>query len=134
MSFQPRYFIPLTCILSACASTTPDVAIGYYLPKANTKLTVVHAFACNADNTNHVVATGANIATTYESDFSRGRKTVPLRKIVGTANSGSASFTLTEDGRLAGINASSTGAGEDIIKGVLSIAKTFATLDTKKIY
>lgn len=127
-----RCVVPLACVLSGCASTMPDVDIGYYLPKAQTKLTVVHAFACNADNTNHVVASGATAATTYESDFSRGRKTVPLKRIIGTANSGSASFTLTDDGRLSGINTSSTGAGEDIVKGILSIAKTVATLGEKQ--
>jgi hypothetical protein len=106
---------PLLC---ACAAT-PDVQMSYYLPKASMSLKAIRTVGCGKDgilySTTDVVPT-----TSYSRDD--GTLT-PLyfQSTGGTFSNADLAVKLADDGRLLGINVTTEGQGEDILKAVAPI-------------
>ncbi len=118
---------PLLMLLGACA-TTPDVTVGYYLPKAEAKVQVIQSADCDASKSQVFVANTATLATAISSDRAAPRRTVSLKALDGAFANTDAAFKFTEDGRLQSVNASSTGKGEDVVKSTVTLSATLARL------
>ncbi|MXO58557.1 hypothetical protein GRI89_03245 [Altererythrobacter salegens] len=113
-------------ILGGCAHT-PDVTVGYYLPKSDVSFKVIRTVACDKDS-NPIVATAVTPTVKHTADMS-SRKTVALSGLRGALSDTDVKFEFFEDGRLSGLNANSTGQGEAILKTVMTIASTVLGTD-----
>ena len=117
--------LPPLMLLGACA-TTPDVTVGYYLPRAEAKVQVIQSADCDASKTQVFVANTVTLTTVISSDRTSPRRSVSLKALDGAFANTDAAFKFTEDGRLQSVNASSTGKGEDVIKSGFTLAATVA--------
>jgi hypothetical protein len=112
--------------LGGCA-TLPDVTVKYYPTKATIKLVTIETVACDSDYKNLVYAASTTATITGAAD--RKATVIPI-SIKAPASSGSdldSSFTFTDDGRLKGVNITTTGEGEEIIKSAASVAAAVLT-------
>ena len=111
--------------LSACAST-PDVTYSYYPARSITAVTVTQTISCTDDKQKPILSYTPQVTTTYAADYSAAGApyTLPIRSLDHTFSDTDAGVTLTDDGRLKGINSTSTGQGETILKSALSLAAT----------
>jgi hypothetical protein len=126
-------FLFVALCISACASM-PDVIASYYLPKTSVSVHVVRTFACNAAKESFTTST-VTAAVTHAADLDK-RQTVALRSLDGTLSDADVQLQFYEDGRLKGINSSSTGQAEAVIKPLVAIAAaafgaTHSTPDSK---
>jgi hypothetical protein len=110
-----------TQLTVACAST-PDMEVGYFLPKASTQFKAIETVTC--DKGNHLLgAVTGTISTTYSADSDQ-RRTVLLRRLDGPLSDTDVGFDFTDDGRLKGMNAETTGQGEAIVKAAANVFST----------
>jgi hypothetical protein len=127
-----------SAMLVGCGNI-PDVTISYYFPRAKTQLTVTQTIGCNAKPTSgHRIirsVLSVSAATTNSADLDWIDKDhhlkqghIPYRSFRGTWSDADATVTLTPDGRLASINATSTGQGDAIIKDLITVAGAVALL------
>jgi len=115
-------YVAALTLLASCAST-PQGSTSYYFPKAETQLVITQTLSCNAkgDRLREVVT--VTPTTIYTADLSLSRGVFEPRRIDGALADASVSLTFTDDGRLAGINTTSTGQGATIIKDIIGVAK-----------
>lgn len=105
--------------ISGCPSM-PDVTAGYYLPKTSVSLHVIRTFACNPAK--EVLTTSTvTAAVTHSADFEK-RQTVALRSLDGEFSDTDFQVQFYEDGRLKGINSSTTGEAEAVVKPLVAVA------------
>lgn len=107
-------------VLGACASI-PPATVRYFHPRAELEATVTRTVACDARETPYI----ANIVrpkVAYSADYEAGPVPVDVGSFSGTFANTDATFTLTEDGRLAGLNTTATGQGSEIIKAAVELA------------
>ncbi len=104
--------------LASCSSM-PDVTVDYYLPKAETTVTVTAAMDCDASKKVITVYSVA-AATAYSSDTAA--TPVSLKKIDSALGDTALTFNFTDDGRLKGVNTTSTGEGGAIVKAAITLA------------
>ena len=104
--------------VSACASL-PDAEIGYYLPKPELDITVTRTLACDSDKKIQSVTT-PTITLSHVADYDNWQ-TFTLDDYGGTFADGELTFNFYNDGRLKGINTSSTGKGKAIIEGAVKL-------------
>lgn len=109
-------------MLAGCASSIPKGTLSYYLPKAETTLTVTQTLTCNAAEGALLQVVTVTPTTVYSSDTNRV-KTITPRSISSSVSDADISFSFTDDGRLSGINTSTTGQGGAIVKNALAVAK-----------
>ncbi|HEY1630665.1 MAG TPA: hypothetical protein VGF56_05085 [Rhizomicrobium sp.] len=108
-------------LLAACAST-PDVTYHYYLAKARTTLSATQTITCTKDNAGIVVVTTAQQpATIYMADTAAGPYDLPARSLDGAFSDANVTITLSEDGRLKGLNATQTGEGQAILNSAIGL-------------
>lgn len=112
--------------LGGCAHT-PDITLGYYLPKSSVSFKVIRTIACDASD-NPIVATAVTPTVKHSADMS-SRQTVALSGLRGTFSDSDVKLEYYEDGRLSGVNASSTGQGEAILKTAITLATAVFGLD-----
>jgi len=112
----------LVCVsLSGCPSM-PDVKASYYLPRTSVSVHVIRTFACNPAK--EVFTTSTVTATvTHSADLAK-RETVALKDLDGTLSDTDFQVQFYEDGRLKGVNSSTTGEAESVIKPLVAIAAT----------
>jgi hypothetical protein len=106
--------------LCGCA-TLPDATVQYYPVKATLKLVTIETVACDTDKK---LVLAASTTATLAGAADRDAAVIPI-KIKAPSSSVSdldSSFTFTDDGRLKGVNVTTTGAGEEIVKSAISIA------------
>ena len=110
-------------LLAGCAKI-PEVTEHYYFPKAETQIAVTQTIGCNADNTLIRAVTTVTPTTTYSSD--RGPKagtgSFTYSDFNATFSDGDAALTFTDDHRLAGVNTTSQGQGDAILKNLITLA------------
>lgn len=109
----------LTLCTSACAPM-PDLTASYYLATTSVSVHVIRTFACNAAKEVFTTST-VTAAVTHSADLNRQR-TVTLRNLDGTLSDTDFQLQLYEDGRLKGINSSTTGEAEAVIKPLVAVA------------
>ena len=110
----------LVCLcLSGCPSM-PDVTASYYLPRTSVSLRVIRTFACNTANEVFTTST-VTAAVTHSADLAK-RQTVALKNLDGAISDTDFQVQFYEDGRLKGINSSTTGEAEAVIKPLVAVA------------
>lgn len=112
--------------LGGCAHT-PAVTLGYYLPKSSVSFKVIRTIACDAGD-NPIVATTVTPTVKHSADMSN-RQTLALSGLRGPFSDSDVKLEFYEDGRLSGVNASSTGQGEAILKTAITLATAVFGLD-----
>lgn len=112
--------------LSGCAST-PKLSMNYYLPTTSASFKVVRTIACDEAN-NPIVATAVTPTVKHRADPAL-KQTVDVDRLRGSFSNTDLKFEYYEDGRLSGINASSTGQGEAILKTAITLATAIVGLD-----
>lgn len=127
MYAKPWFAAVLGAALAGCA-VLPDATVTYYLPTSETTVAVTQTITCDkAQNPSATI--GLNAKTTYHADYSReGEKNIAIKSLDGSFSDTDVDFTLTEDGRLKGINSARTGQGQSIIKDVVTVATTAAAI------
>lgn len=113
--------------LAACAST-PNVVQYYYFPKAATQLTVTQTFACpisttaNKSPSNLSVVATVSQSTAYTADHGQSTGVVDFGATSGALSDTDMTVNLSDDGRLTGINSSSSGEGDKIAQEIITLA------------
>jgi hypothetical protein len=105
--------------LAACA-TTPDVNGVYFLPKAQTDITVTQVMGCTAAK-NLIVTTSVVPATTYSANLSAPER-LPYAKMSGFFADADATGVFANDGMLQSVNATTAGQASAIVKSVIGLA------------
>lgn len=122
----PALFSAAALTLQGCA-TTPDMSVGYYLPKVEVAVKVVQTVGCTKDNF-IIAAMTATAATAYSADAAK-YVTLPIKRFDGPLSDTTVGFDFYDDGRLKGMNAESTGQGEQIIKSAIALATPLFGID-----
>jgi hypothetical protein len=123
---RPLMLCGLAAMLAGCASMPPETR-AYYFPQALTKLVVTQTVGCSDDNKMLVSVASATPTMTYVADASVPPASISYADAGGFLKDPDVGVTSTQDGRLTGINATSTGEASTIIKDVASIAIGVAT-------
>jgi len=124
--------------LAGCG-TIPDVTINYYFPRAKTQFAVTQTIGCSpkVSGKHRIIRSVISVApsTTNSADVdwknpdgSTHQGQLRYRAFHGSFSDADATVTLTPDGRLASINATSTGQGDTVIKDVITVAGAVALL------
>lgn len=115
-------------LLGACGSV-PDVTYTYYLAKSNTVASVTRTVTCtDKDKGTYAVSYDEpKVATTYLADYSRP-KSVTLSGLNGDFADNTFNLSLAADGRLTGIDSTSTGQGSKVVQSLISLGTTVAAL------
>ena len=111
-----------------CAHT-PDVKVGYYLPKTTVAVKLQRTIACDAKQAVVMVDT-VTTTTTHMADTG---KLIPLetRDLRGFLTESDLKFEFYDDGRLKAVNAATTGKGEEILKAALSVVSSIGAKRTE---
>lgn len=111
-------------MLGGCAHL-PDATVGYYLPTSDVSFKVMRTIACDGAG-NPIIATAVTPTVRHYANKTGANalKTVSLARLKGDLSDSDVKFDFYEDGRLAGINASTTGQGEAILKTAISLVST----------
>ena len=132
-----RSFVIVPVIVSSlvgCASM-PDVTVQYRFPKAATNIVVTQTFACSNDSTQVISAINVAAATAYSSNRDiPDTGSIEYGKYGSLLEDADVGPTFTSDGRLLGINSSTTGEALATIKAAVSLATAvagFAALEAK---
>lgn len=145
--------VVLCLLLTACASI-PDVTVTYYFPRAETQFTVTQTIGCtpkpdpkvkNPDSRHIRSVISVAVATTNSADLdwmnddprtkqpttTHHQGHILYKALNGTFTDADATVTLTPDGRLSGINATSAGQGDAIVKNLITVAGVVAVAFAK---
>ncbi|WP_331351883.1 hypothetical protein [Cellvibrio sp. UBA7671] len=108
-----------TC-LSGC-STLPDVVYSYNKATWASTITVTQTLACNFDKSKIIVLSQSSVITAYAADKEETKLEFNIRDIDKWYSDVDTGITLTDDGRLKGINQTSNGQGEAIVKSAVTV-------------
>jgi hypothetical protein len=117
----------LLLLLGACAST-PDVTVQYYPARAITTFTTTQNVACTHDDMTLIVANTVTATTEYSADTTKPPHRLHVKDLDNPLADASLSVDLFGDGRLKGINASSTGQGQAVISAGAELAGVLVPL------
>jgi hypothetical protein len=105
-------------MLAGCA-TTPDMTVHYFLPRADLQLTASKSVTC--DSGDHIVSVVSVTGDPVYSADPVAKQEVRLKRLDGPFSDADLTFNFTEDGRLLGINADTTGEAGEIVKSGLAL-------------
>jgi hypothetical protein len=105
-------------LISGCART-PDLKIGYKLAGADLSLKVARTIICDEAN-NPVIISSVVSTLTHSSDRAQGQQWLTLKPLSGAFTNADVKLERFEDGRIKGVNATTTGQGEAIVKAIAS--------------
>ncbi len=144
---QKLFSTTVTCMLLGGCAVIPDVTISYYFPRAETQLVVTQTIGCSAKvaGQHRAIRSVMSVSptTTNTADVEWMENNAPrkghfrYKDVSGTFSDGDATVTLTPDGRLSGINATSAGQGDTIVKNLITVAgavAAFGSADTKAVF
>lgn len=106
-------------IIAIGCANTPDLTVSYFLAKSELQLEVIRTVTCNASN-NLIVATTVKPTVSHMADTGAS-KTIEIAKLDSPLSHSDLKFEFYEDGRLNGVNTTSTGQGETILKSAISL-------------
>ncbi len=124
MRNYPYVLSSLLSLATAACAAVPDVTAQYYLPKGHADFVVIKTVGCgeakpqsprrlhSIANVTATVGYSADLSEPHQLAFARGG---------GVFSDEGMTIELHDDGRLAGINSSSTGRGAEIIQGVAAL-------------
>lgn len=112
-----------SCLLSGACARTPDVEVSYFLPRSDLALRAVRTVGCDSRDVLY-----STTAVTAVTAFSRGtapadRKSIRLKALDNPMSNTDWGVSFYEDGRLKGINATTVGKGDEIIKTAIQMAQ-----------
>ena len=113
--------------LSGCAST-PNIIFSYYPSRSSSNVTITQTISCNTDQTALIFLYSSTLNTRYSADYSKKPYSLEIKKLDGTFTDTDVDFSFFEDGRLKGINESTTGQGETILKSAIALGAAVAPL------
>jgi hypothetical protein len=119
--------LALAAIAMAGCASIPPVTARYYLPKAETQITVTQTLGCTADSSSLVVASSVADQTAYSADTAAAQQ-LPFQKLGGTFVNADAALSFSSDGQLLGINGTSTGEGATIVKNAVTLSEAVAPM------
>lgn len=119
----------LTWLLYGCASI-PDVTYKYYPAKWNTSVSVTQTVACNVDKTELLALHSVVMNTSYSADTQQTPFKIRIKDLQTFSADSDFTMVFTDDGRLKGINQSTTGQGETIVKSFVGLAASLAAAGT----
>lgn len=116
-----RVFLVLTlaAALSACAQT-PPVQVTYYAARSTIHVTVTRTLGCNSANQPIVASTV--VATSAHAADPRQPRTVSFARLDNEFANSDLKMDFYADGRLKGMNVTSTGQGETILRSAIQLA------------
>ena len=98
--------------LSGCASN-PKLTMNYFLAKTTVNIKVTRTATCDLKN-NIIVVSKAKITPVHSADLS-AKKSIKLHDLNSQFANTDLTIAFYNDGRLKGINSTSTGQGQAII-------------------
>jgi len=107
---------------TGCGSI-PDATIPYNLAKTEVSFKITRTVTC--DSADHPIVSTAVVPTVAHS-AGAAASAIELKKLRGTFSDSDVKFDFYDDGRLKGVNASSTGQGDTVLKAVTTLAGTIA--------
>ena len=110
-------------IMPVACARTPDVAVSYYLPRADVQVRVLQTVMCN-DKDEIITAYSAEPTTKYSA--SSEARQVRIKDLDGPLSDAGLTFEFYDDGRLKTVNATTDGKGEDIAKAGVTLLTTLA--------
>lgn len=110
-------------MISACAQT-PPIQTTYYAARSALHVRVIRTLGCNTAN-QPIVASTVSAAASHSADPNAAR-TVSLAAIDGEFANSDFRMDFYPDGRLKGMNATTTGQGETILRSVIKLAEIVA--------
>lgn len=125
-------FLPIAFLLSGCASI-PDITYKYYPARWSSNLTITQTLACSATGDEILAMQAYSIGTSYSSDSSKEPYTFQIKQLDRFFADADFTMTLTDDGRLRGINQSTTGQGESIVKSAVSLVTAIKAMPLKAL-
>lgn len=138
MPFWKAWPTAAVLVVAGCG-TIPNVTVSYYFPRAKTQFAVTQTVGCSpkVDGKHRIIRSVISPTTTItnsadldwkDKDGSPRQGHIRYRAFNGTFSDADATVTLTSDGRLLGINASSGGQGDTIVKNLVTVAGAVALL------
>jgi len=108
----------LSLVVVACAST-PDISLGYNLPKTTVTAKVTRTLTCDASD-NIFIANTVVLTPTHSADTS-AYKTFDISKLEATFSNTDFTIEYYDDGRLKSINTTSEGQAGGVLKTAVEI-------------
>jgi len=118
-------------VLAGCA-TVPDVTLTYYPAIWESMINVTQTVACNEKKDRLIVLSTPSVTTKYFSDLGNARS-IRIQDLSGSFTDSEITMTFADDGRLKGVNQSSTGQGEAVIKAAISLGAAVIAIAAKDI-
>ena len=104
----------------------PDVSVGYYLSRAKPSFKVTRTVACDSDK--NIIA-GAVVVPTVTHHADHGKPvSVVLTPLRGPLSDNDVKFDFYDDGRLKGVNTTTTGQAEGVLKTALTVASSMVAI------
>src|ERR1700744_5225548 len=117
----------LALLLCGCAST-PDVTYTYHLATSRTTVAVTQNVACDASGTRLLITYSApTVTTNFMADPAR-TYSIPIHELDSAFANTDIGVTLSDDGRLKGVNAANTGEATTILKSFINATTTVAPI------
>ncbi|APG09941.1 hypothetical protein BKD09_16575 [Bradyrhizobium japonicum] len=138
MSLRKVWPAAAALVLAGCGKI-PDVTVNYYFPRAKTQFAVTQTVGCSpkVDGKHRIIRSVISVISTSTNsadldwkneDGSLHQGHLRYHAFRGMFNDADATVTLTPDGRLASINATSGGQGGAIVKSLATVVGAVALL------
>lgn len=118
-------------MLSGCAAT-PDVTLTYYRAKTELSVELVQTVTCTLQDI-PVVANSAKVLAVHSANL-EDPQPIRIADLDGFLSNSEIGFDFYADGRLQGVNATSTGQGETILKSAIAVAAAVVAFDVTSPY
>lgn len=123
--------IAATLVMGGCA-TIPDVTVAYRPVKWAVLATVVHTVTCNRQSDKELLQRAVSFTPLYSADAPDDKYQIRMKGVDRYFADAEMAVALTDDGRLKSINSTSTGQGDAVVKGLISLgAATHAAMVMK---
>lgn len=122
--------VALVGVIAGCAHV-PDATLSYYLARSKVSFKVVRTVACDKLNV-PIVVNSVTPAVAHFADRSALPQTIKTADFKNPFADTDVKVEFYSDGRLKGLNSTTTGQGEAILKSVISIAAAAAAAKSVK--
>ncbi|HEY1613847.1 MAG TPA: hypothetical protein VGF97_09180 [Rhizomicrobium sp.] len=121
-------FVAVACLIATegCADL-PNVAVTYYPPIAHVTVEATQSLQCDKSETHVLASTSVKAVTTWTPDHARPH-TLRLAGLDGAFSDTNVGLVLTEDGRLKGVNAQTTGEAAEAVSAGVSLVSALTPL------
>jgi len=125
MKITTRIAVVGSLALCAGCAHIPDISVNYYLAKTRPSFKVTRTVACDSDD--NVVASAVVVSTVTHHADTNSPVRIVVKPLRGPLSDNDVKFDFYPDGRLKGVNVTTTGQAEGVLKTALSVAATLGT-------